>query len=104
MSLARSLTPLLFGAMTCTVLAQEHSVRPKQGFVPNAETAISIAVAVWTPIYGGQRIAAQRPYLATLADGKWTVTGTLPKGWRGGTAIAVVSQSDGRILQVSHGR
>jgi len=29
-----------------------HSVTPEQGFVPNVNTAINIAEAIWLPIYG----------------------------------------------------
>jgi hypothetical protein len=91
--------------MTAPSFAQEHNVRPEQGLVPDAKTAIAIAVAVWSPIYGEERIASERPYVATLSgDGKWTVTGSLPKNWRGGTAIAIISKLDGQVLHVSHGR
>ena len=86
------------------LFAQEHSYRPAQGLVPDAKTAIAIAVAVWSPIYGDRQIASEKPYVARLTDGKWTVTGSLPKGWLGGTAIAVISKSDGQILRVSHGK
>jgi hypothetical protein len=83
----------------------KHNVVPKDGYVPNAETPIRIAVAVWTPIYGADNIARQKPYHATLrADGAWVVEGSLPKGWLGGVALAEVSKLDGHILRVSHGR
>ena len=83
----------------------KHNVVPKDGYVPNAETAITIAVAVWVPIYGSENIAGQKPYKATLgADGVWVVTGSLPKGWLGGVALAEIAKSDGRVLRVSHGR
>ena len=85
-------------------IAQEHNVQPKNGLVPDAKTAITIAVAVWLPIYGEKQIASQKPYVATLQKGKWTVTGSLPPGWRGGTAIAVISQADGKVIRVSHGK
>jgi hypothetical protein len=85
-------------------VAQEHSVKPKNGLVPDAKTAIAIAVAIWVPIYGEKQIAAQKPYIANLKQGKWTVTGSLPTGWIGGTAIVVITQADGKIIRVSHGK
>ena len=91
-------------AMTSGALAQEHGVRRPHGFVPDAATAVRIAVAVWTPIYGAARIARQRPHVARLEGGVWTVEGTLPPRRLGGTAIAVIAQADGRVLRVSHGR
>lgn len=83
----------------------QHNVRPEDGYVPNAETAISIAIAVWTPIYGAENIARQKPYRASLgADGIWVVEGSLPEGWLGGVALAEIAKADGRILRVSHGK
>jgi hypothetical protein len=79
-------------------------VQPKAGLVPDSKTAVSIAVAVWTPIYGERQIAGQKPYSAVLSDGKWTVRGSLPKDSVGGVAIAVISQTDGKVLRVSHGK
>ena len=91
-----------------SALAQEtnppHNYKPSQGYVPNAETAIRIALAVWEPIYGKKQIDSEKPYRATLRDGVWTVEGSLPPGWRGGVAIAEISARDGTILRVSHGR
>jgi hypothetical protein len=81
-----------------------HSVSPKDGFVPTAEVAIRIAVAVWEPIYGAANIERQKPYRATLANGVWTVEGSLPPQSVGGVALAEISQSDARILRVSHGQ
>jgi len=82
-----------------------HNYVPAQGYVPNAETAIAIAVAVWTPIYGRDKIESERPYRATLRGGTWVVEGSLPSGSQvGGAAIAEISKADGRIQRVSHGK
>ena len=81
-----------------------HSVQPEHGMVPDETTAIAIALAVWRPIYGEQNIAHKAPYHARLANGEWTVEGSLPPGMRGGVPLAVIAQCDGRILRISHGR
>ena|SRR5947207_2631430 len=78
--------------------------KPKDGFVPNADTAIAIAVAVWSPIYGATHIANEKPYHATLKEGIWIVEGSLPEGYNGGVARAEIAKEDGRILSVSHGK
>jgi hypothetical protein len=70
--------------------------------VPDEQTAISIAVAVWAPIYGRKQIESEKPYKASLKEGIWTVTGTLPEGYVGGTAIAEISQESGCIVRVIH--
>jgi len=81
-----------------------HNYKPDVGYVPNAQTAIQIAVAVWEPIYGKEKIAEEKPYKATLKDGVWFVEGSLPKGWIGGVAEAEISKDTGAILRVSHGK
>ena len=77
---------------------------PPNGFVPDSSTAVRIAVAVWIPIYGASQIRSEQPYRATLKDGVWTVTSTLPRQYNlGGVAMARISKRDGRILFVHHG-
>ncbi len=77
---------------------------PPAGYVPDAATAIKIAVAVWEPIYGRDHIAQKKPFHATLKDGIWTVDGSLPKNSPGGVPEAEIAQKDGKILRVSHGK
>jgi len=60
---------------------------PPDGYVPNAETATRIAVAVWSPIHGAKKIQAEKPFKAHLENGIWTVEGSLPEGWAGGVAL-----------------
>jgi hypothetical protein len=81
----------------------DNGYRPAAGFVPDEKTAIAIAVAAWIPIYGKKTIDGEKPYKAVLKDGVWTVTGSLPKGWKGGVAEAKIAQGDGRILKIIHG-
>jgi hypothetical protein len=102
---------ILYIAALCSMMfwldsgAQGYNYKPTAGYVPNAAVAIKIAIAVWEPIYGEKKIAAEAPYRASLADGVWTVEGTLPKKHMlGGVAIAEIAQEDGRILRVSHGQ
>ena len=83
----------------------KHNYKPKTGYVPNAETAIKIAVAVWESIYGEERIASEKPYKATLVNGVWVVQGSLREEHTlGGVAVAEISKDDGRVLRVSHGK
>jgi hypothetical protein len=81
-----------------------HSTTPKNGFVPNKQVAIQIAVAVWTPIYGKENIEKQMPYKAWLEDGIWRITGTLPQNVVGGVASAEIQKSDAKIVRISHGK
>jgi hypothetical protein len=100
---------ILFATSVVALAAPEDKFQPKGGFVPDADTAIKIAVAVWSPIYGAEHIAGEKPYHATLKDGVWTVEGSLPESKYGdiilgGVALARISQKDGCILEVIHGQ
>jgi len=77
--------------------------KPEKGYVPDAKTAIAIAVAAWIPIYGKKHIDGEKPYNAELKNGIWRVTGTL-KTEVGGVAEAEISQETGCILKIVHGK
>lgn len=91
---------------------------PKEGYVPDAKTAIKVAVAIWEPIYGAQQINEQAPYSANLQDGVWTVKGSLPgpkeyidedgnkmgSVTAGGVAVIKIDKQTGCIIMVSHGK
>ena len=76
----------------------------KFGYVPDEKTAIDIALKVWIPIYGKETIEGEKPYQAILKNGVWTVSGSLPEGMDGGVAMAQISQKDGKILKIIHGK
>jgi hypothetical protein len=94
----------LFGHAWAQNVVERHSYVPVAGFVPDEQTAISVAVAVLSPIYGAQQIADEKPYSATLVNGVWTVVGSLPAGFRGGVALIEISKATGQVLRVSHGK
>ena len=75
---------------------------PSDGCVPDAETAIVIARAVWLPIYGADIVNSQQPFLATLSDETWIVRGT---GAYLGTSnlIAHIAKADARIFKIGQG-
>jgi hypothetical protein len=80
----------------------ENNYKPKNGYVPDAETAIAVAVAIWNPIYGKKQIEEEKPFKASLSNGVWTVEGSLPEGYVGGVAIAEISKDDCKVLRVIH--
>jgi hypothetical protein len=82
--------------------ANTPGFQPKDGIVPDAQTAIAIAIAVWNPVYGEKKIASEKPYQAVLNNGQWTISGSVPKGWVGGVATAVISKRDGRVIKIYH--
>ncbi len=97
----------IFVAAIAAVHSQSPSYQPKNGFVPNAETAVRVAEAVLIPVYGEKQILSERPFKATLKRDVWRVDGTLHCGGpdvecAGGTAEVRISKSSGQILQMAH--
>ena len=84
-----------------------HSYAPKNGLVPDEETAVGIAFAISAPVYGKKQMEDEKPLHAELAGGVWTVLGTLKgsgpgSGIVGGTLIMQIRQTDGKILYFGH--
>ena len=106
--LTRAINRIIIAAALLIVgsssLVAQRTYMPPGGYVPDAATAIKIAVAVWEPIYGRKQIQGQKPFRATLRDGVWTVYGSLPPNTPGGVAEADIAKKDGRVLRVIHGK
>jgi len=71
---------------------------PEAGCIPDADTAIRIAEAVWIPIHGLETINAQKPFRAELHGVLWTVSGS--NSVKGHTLLAVVSKVNGTIVRL----
>lgn len=79
------------------------SYQPKQGLVPDEQTAIKIAEAIWYPIYGEKILKENKPYDVTLqGDSLWIVVGYLEEGSSGGVPYIHIIKSDCRIVRVYH--
>ena len=78
---------------------------PDKGVVPNEETAIRIAEAVWLPIYGDS-IYSKQPFVAEYNEKEkcWYVSGTLPENTFGGVPEIKINRMNGEILYISHGK
>lgn len=82
--------------------------------VADAATAVAIARPAAIKVYGRSQIANEEPLTASLADGVWSVYGTLccpdRKGKRscvagacvGGVVKVEIRQSDGKVLSITH--
>jgi len=99
---------LLAVATTYAQTPEQPSFRPKDGFVPNAETAVKVREAVLIPVYGEKRILDERPFKATLNGDVWTVEGTVPcdgpagAHCPGGAALVRISKTSGQIFFMMH--
>ena len=86
----------------------EHEYIPPNGYVPDENTALKIAEAIWLPLYG-KEIYDEKPFTVELKDSLiWIVQGTLvqrpPYNIRGGVAYIEIQKSNCKILKVGQGR
>ncbi len=76
---------------------------PKEGLVPDKETAIKVAEAVLFRLYGEGSIKGQRPYVVKEDDYIWWISGTLPKDNFGQVFNIGISRHTAAILRVTVG-
>jgi hypothetical protein len=74
----------------------------KQEIIKSKEAAISIAEKFLFHIYGEDKIKDERPYESYKFGKYWTIKGTLPKGWDGGTFLIILDATDGKVLRITH--
>lgn len=86
---------------------QDFNYVPPKGYVPDADTAASVAAAVLVPVYGKEEIGRQTPFKVTLVKDAWIVEGTIKSVpgtiFVGGTALVKISKKTGAILRMTHG-
>ncbi len=70
-------------------------------YVPDAATAIKIAIAFWEPIYGRNNVARNKPFRAKLKNGIWIVDGSLPAERVDRLPVTKIDQKDGRSVRFS---
>ena len=77
---------------------------PAGGLVPDAETAVKVALAVLPHLGPDARreIQEYRPWHAERVANAWQVRGTLLRESVGGTLVVVVAVSDARIIGIFH--
>ncbi len=83
-------------------MQSSRSFVPRDGYVPDADTAMAVAYAVAVPIYGKTAVDAERPFRADLEDGKWLVLGRSQRATSGGTLVVQMEQATGKILYLNH--
>jgi len=76
---------------------------PKEGLVPDKETAIKIAEVVLFRLYGEDCIKLQRPYVVKEDDYIWWISGTMPKDSFGVVFKIGISKQTAAILHLTVG-
>jgi hypothetical protein len=82
--------------------APQDRVVGRDGVVSSESIAKQIAYSYLNAVY--PKDITLRRMTATLSNGVWIVNGTLPKDSFGGVAGIAICQSNGRVLEVAHGR
>jgi hypothetical protein len=91
------------GLLLCSTSFAQAPI-PKSGFIPDEKTAIRIAEAVLSPIYGEQKIIDERPFHAILSNGLWIVEGSLRAVSVGGVATIRLDKKTGAVISYIHGK
>lgn len=76
---------------------------PKEGLVPDRETAVKIAEAVLFRLYGEDSIKGQRPYAVKEDDYIWWISGTLPEDNFGQVFNIGISKHTAAVLRLTLG-
>jgi hypothetical protein len=117
MHLKKEIVSLLIAIVVAAVAGWAHgaepyvwtdskfSYKPENGCVPDARTAIKIAEAVLTTIYGEKEVDWNKPFTAVLRKGIWRVGGWgNHPGIEGGGMEIDIARSDGRISRIWAGQ
>ncbi|TAK09845.1 MAG: hypothetical protein EPO38_08880 [Rhizorhabdus sp.] len=86
----------------CSKPVDLYGHEPDGGVVSSAGIAKNVAYQYLRAVYPEDQHL--RPLQASLRGGVWTVNGTLPEGSIGGVAGIRLCQSNGRVLQITHGK
>jgi hypothetical protein len=76
----------------------------KSPLIPKKENAINYAENILFELYGKENIINEKPYQIHLINDYWIMTGTLPKGMRGGVFELVFDSWNGKVLILEHGK
>ena len=75
---------------------------PKEGLVPDRETAIKIAEVILFRLYGEEDIIAERPYKVKQEDDTWWISGTLKDNGFGSVFNIAISKQTAAVSHLEH--
>jgi hypothetical protein len=94
--------PIRLGDKVPKWLSDYRVPLPKEGLVPDKETAIQIAEIVLFRLYGKKAITSQRPYTVTQEDDIWWISGTWNREGFGSTFKIGISRQTAAVLHVQY--
>jgi hypothetical protein len=72
--------------------------------IPKKGNAINYAEIILFELFGKENIESEKPYQIYLIKDYWIMTGTLPKGLKGGVFELVFDSWNGKVLILKHGK
>ena len=72
--------------------------------IKDKATAINISEPILFDIYGKDNIKKQRSYETYFIDNYWVISGTLPKGYLGGTFLIIIDATNSKVIKLTHGK
>ena len=82
-----------------------HNVIKKSTLlIKDKETAINIIEPILFTVYRKGNIRKQRPYEIYLIDNYWVISGTLPRGYMGGTFLIIIDATNSKVIRLTHGK
>lgn len=66
--------------------------------IKDKETAINVVEPILFAIYSKDNLIKHKPYETYLIDNHWVASGTLPKGYLGGTFLIIVDATNSKII------
>ena len=82
-----------------------HNVINKEtNILTDEKIAIQFAELVLFEIYGQKTIEMQKPYDAFLINNHWLISGTITKGYKGGTFMIIIDARNYKIIRITHGK
>jgi hypothetical protein len=70
--------------------------------IKDSVSLVKYAEPILFKIYSEKQIRSEKPYVVNLKNGIWTMDGTLPKGYKGGTFHIEIRERDGKLISVTH--
>jgi hypothetical protein len=84
--------------------AIHNVISAKSLIIKDKETAVNVAEPILFDTYGKGNIRKQRPYEIYLVDNFWVISGTLPKGYSGGTFLIIIDATNSKIIRLTHSK
>ncbi|MES2775458.1 MAG: NTF2 fold immunity protein [Bacteroidota bacterium] len=79
-------------------------VNPQVLILKDKEAALNVIEPILFGIYSKGNIIKQRPYEVYMIDNYWVISGTLPKGYKGGCFLIIVDATNSKIVRLTHGK